>query len=46
MTYLINAVLVFAFIFLGILLMCTVVFGSALLLFGKKEKKRKASPGE
>jgi hypothetical protein len=40
MAYFINALLVFTFLILFLLLFSTVAFGSALLVFGRADKKR------
>jgi hypothetical protein len=46
MSYFINGVLVFAFVFFAFLMLCTVVFGFALLIFGKRDTKQRASQGD
>ena len=40
MAYFINTLLIFAFLFLGFLFVCTVVFGFALLIFGRDKEMR------
>ena len=40
MAYFINALLVFTFLILFLLLFSTIAFGSALLIFGRTDKKR------
>jgi hypothetical protein len=43
MAYFINALLVFAFFILFLLIFSMVAFGSALLIFGKTDKRGKPS---
>ena len=46
MAYFINTLLIFAFLFLGFLFVCTVVFGFALLIFGRRDKEMRVSEKE